>query len=99
VHARYSTAGILRTIELILGVPPMSAYDAAARPLYDAFGASPDTRPYDALPETADLEARNAATAYRAAESARLDFSREDAAPPALLNDIVWHAVRGGAAR
>jgi YVTN family beta-propeller protein len=99
VHARYSTAGILRTIELILGVPPMSAYDAVARPLYDAFGASPDTRPYDALPETADLEARNAATAYRAAESARLDFSREDAAPPALLNDIVWHAVRGGAAR
>ncbi|MBC5800121.1 MAG: hypothetical protein GIX03_02205 [Candidatus Eremiobacteraeota bacterium] len=95
VHAHHSTAGIVRTIELILGLPPLSAYDAAALPLDDAFSATPDFRPYDALPETVDLSARNTAAAYRARDSAGLDFSREDAAPDAMLTDIITHAVRG----
>lgn len=94
VHAHHSTAGILRTIELLVGLPPMSAYDAAALPFYDAFTTTPDLRPYDALPERVDLTARNTRTAYRARDSARLDFSREDAVPAATLNDILWHAVR-----
>jgi len=95
VHAHHSTAGLVRTIELILGLPPMSAYDAAALPLYDAFASTADLRPYDALPEHVDLNARNTAAAYRARDSARLDFSREDAVPDAVLNDIITHAVRG----
>ena len=94
-HEHYSTAGIVRTIEIVLGLPPMSAYDAAARPLYAAFRDTADLRPYDALPERIDVDARNAPTAYRANESARLDFSHEDAVPDATLNDLVWHAVRG----
>ncbi len=98
VHVHHSTAGIVRTIELILGLPPMSAYDAAALPLYDAFTATPDLRPYDALPERVDLSARNTAAAYRARDSAKLDFSREDAVPDAVLNDIITHAVRGARA-
>ncbi len=95
VHAHHSTAGVLRTIELILGLPPLSAYDASALPLYDAFASHADPRPYDALPATADLQARNLASAYHAAQSARLDFTKEDAVPPNVLTDIVWHAVRG----
>ncbi len=95
VHAHHSTAGILRTIELILGLPPMSAYDAAALPLDDAFTSTPDLRAFDALPERVDLNARNTAAAYRARDSAHLDFSRGDAAPDAVLNDIITHAVRG----
>ncbi|MDQ2909135.1 MAG: hypothetical protein M3R44_07285, partial [Candidatus Eremiobacteraeota bacterium] len=94
VHAHHSTAGFLRTIELLLGLPPMSAYDAAALPFYDAFTTTPDLRPYDALPQRTDLNARNTRAAYRARDSAHLDFSHEDAVPDATLNDILWHAVR-----
>jgi hypothetical protein len=94
-HVHYSTAGIVRSIELILGLKPLSAYDAAARPLYAAFKATPDLRPYNALPAQVDLEALNASSAYRARDSAAADFAHEDRVPEATLNDIVWHAVRG----
>lgn len=95
VHDHYSTTGIVRTIELILGLPPLSAYDAAALPLYDAFTARPDLRPYDALAETVDVRATNPPSAYRAKEAARLNFEREDRVSAATLNDLIWHAVRG----
>ncbi len=95
IHRHYSTAGIVRTIETILNLPPLTVYDASAQPLYAAFATVPDLRPYDALPARVDTGALNGATAYRAADSARADFSREDAVPSAELNDIVWHAVRG----
>ena len=95
VHDRFSTAGFVRTIDELLGMPPLSTYDRAARPLWAALDGKPNFTPYTALPPTADLEAKNAATAYRAADSARANFSREDGVPDAELNDIVWHAVRG----
>ena len=91
-HAHYSTAGVLRTIELLLGLPAMTYHDLAALPLYDAFTNRPDFRTYEAIPAQIDLEARNGATAYRAADSAKMDFSREDAANEADLNDILAHA-------
>jgi len=97
-HAHYSTAGIVRSIELILGLAPLSAYDAAARPLYAAFKATPDLRPFSALPAQTDLDALNAPAAYRARDAAAADFSHEDRVPDALLNDLVWHAVRGASA-
>jgi YVTN family beta-propeller protein len=97
-HAHYSTAGIVRSIELILGLKALSAYDAAARPLYAAFKANPDLRPYDALPARVDLDALSASSAYRARDSVAADFAHEDRVPEATLNDIVWHAVRGAKA-
>ena len=94
-HLTYTTAGVLRTIELILGMPPLTPYDAGARPLDAAFTDTADLRAFDALPAHIDTEALNAKAAYRARDSARLDFSREDAAPDGELNDILWHAVKG----
>jgi YVTN family beta-propeller protein len=94
-HLTYTTASVLRTIETILGLPPLTPYDAGARPLSAAFRARPDLRPFDALPAQTDTSAVNDRAAYRAADSARLDFSREDAAPDGELNDILWHAVKG----
>lgn len=96
LHRHHSTAGIVRTIETMLDLPPLSVYDATAATLADAFapGGKPDLRPYTALPARVDLTATNAATAYRARESAAMDFSREDAAPAAALDDIVAHAAR-----
>jgi hypothetical protein len=73
----------------------MSAYDAGARPLTAAFRDVPRTEPFDASPARIDLDAKNARTAYRAADSARLDLAHADRADPGALNDILWHAVRG----
>lgn len=98
VHGHHSTAGVVRTIETILGLPPLSTYDATASTLDDAFGrdatAKPDLRAFEPLPETVDLTAKNTESAYRARESARLDFSRADAVDDATLIDIVTHAAR-----
>jgi YVTN family beta-propeller protein len=98
LHVHHSTAGVVRTIELLLGLQPMSSYDAAARPLDDAFAGKADLRPFDALAETTDLKRKNGVAAYHAGESARLDFSREDAVADGTLNDLIWHAVRGAKA-
>jgi DNA-binding beta-propeller fold protein YncE len=94
-HLRYSTAGLLRTIELILGLEPLSAYDASALPLYGAFTNQPDLRPFDSVAPQIDMSLRNGPRTYRVADSGRFDFSREDGVPDAELNDILWHAVRG----
>ena len=94
-HAMYTQASVLRTIEVLLGLPPMSAYDAGAAPLSAAFTATPNLAPFDALPAQIDVRAKNGATAYRAADSARMDFAHADHVDEAELNDILWHAVKG----
>ncbi len=84
-HGRFSTVSVLRTMELILGLPPLSAYDAMAVPLYAAFSPAARAAPYRALPPTVATTARNRRTAYAAAVTARLDFSRPDANPGGVL--------------
>jgi YVTN family beta-propeller protein len=93
-HARYSTVSVVHTIELLLGLPPLSIYDQTARPMYGAFATHPvNAAPFVAVRPQIDLKAVNAKTAYGAAISAKLDFTRPDAVDPALLNDILAHAV------
>ncbi len=94
-HHMYTQASVLRTIELMLGLPPMTPYDAGAAPLVEAFGPAPTLRPFDAVAPQLNLDAKNGSTAYRAMDSARLDFKRADAIDDGTLNDILWHAVRG----
>lgn len=91
----YSTSSMLRTIELILGMPPMTQFDAAATPMFGAFTATPDPTPYTALPAGVDLEQKNEKTAWGTKESSRMDFAKEDAADDLLLNRVIWHSVRG----
>lgn len=91
----YSTSSMLRSMELILGLEPMSQFDAAARPMYASFQAELDAKPYRHRPAQVDLAAVNSPNAWGANASAQLDFSKEDAADDLLLNDIVWRSVRG----
>ncbi len=91
----YSTSSFVRSIELLLGLPPMSQYDAAAMPLYAAFGVKPDISPFSAIAPQVDLAAKNTPDAFGAKESARMDFSELDRAPMLALNQIVWKSVRG----
>ncbi|HAO78633.1 MAG TPA: hypothetical protein DCQ92_06585 [Verrucomicrobia subdivision 3 bacterium] len=91
----YSTSSLLRTMELILGLQPMSQFDAAATPMFNAFQAKPDLRPYNLAPSQVDLQERNTATSWGNAASGKMDFSKEDATDEQSLNEIVWHSVRG----
>jgi len=94
-HTMYDTASMLRTIELILGVEPMSQYDAAAFPLAGCFTDDADMTPYKALRPDIPLDERNSVLSYGASETLAMDFSREDATPEILLNEIIWKSVRG----
>jgi DNA-binding beta-propeller fold protein YncE len=90
-HEHYATVSILRTIEMMLGIKPLSTYDAMAVPMYAAFTATPNLNAYDALPPKVSLRDRNARTAYGARLSAKLNFSKPDAVSDDVLNDILAH--------
>ncbi|HET6255262.1 MAG TPA: bifunctional YncE family protein/alkaline phosphatase family protein [Puia sp.] len=94
-HTMYSTTSILRTMELILGLPVMSQYDAAATPMWNSFTATPDNAPFTALPAGTDINMRNTAMTPSAILSSQFDLSRADAVPDDLLNQVLWKAVRG----
>jgi DNA-binding beta-propeller fold protein YncE len=91
----YTTSGVLRTMELVLGLPPMSQYDAAATPMYNAFTTTPSPAPYTVLPARVPLDTKNDWNAPGAAASMRMNFSAPDLAPDLELNQIIWEAVRG----
>ena len=91
----YSTSSMLRTMELILGLEPMSQFDAAAMPMFNSFRAEPDARPYTIKPVNVDREQRNLKTAWGSEQSRKMDFSKEDAADDLLLNEVIWRSVRG----
>jgi hypothetical protein len=94
----YNTTSMLRTIELVLGLNPMTQFDASSRPMHAAFQTVPDTASFSAEKPRTALDARNPATSTTAARSQKLDFSREDRADDDELNDVLWLAVRGGPA-
>jgi DNA-binding beta-propeller fold protein YncE len=91
----YDTAAMLRTIELILGLPPMSNLDAGATPMYAAFQPAPVLTPYKIRPARIDLQEKNAANAWGAAASAAMYLAEADLAPEQALNEIIWKSVKG----
>lgn len=95
----YSTASMLRTMELILGLQPMSQFDALAMPMFACFQKDPDLRPYTALVPKADLDERVKKTAWGVKETLEMDFTKEDAADDLVLNEIIWRNVRGASER
>ncbi|MEP6995531.1 MAG: bifunctional YncE family protein/alkaline phosphatase family protein, partial [Acidobacteriota bacterium] len=91
----YTTSGMLRTIELILGLAPMSQYDAAATPMYGAFQERPDSKTFTARPAQASTGEKNDASAFGAEASLAMDLEEADRAPDFELNEIIWRSVRG----
>ncbi len=92
----YSTSSMLKTMELCLGLEPMSQFDAAARPMANAFTATPDLTPYKHRPARTDLNARNTRLAWGAEESLKLDLDEaEDRADDLVFNEIIWKSVKG----
>jgi sugar lactone lactonase YvrE len=91
----YTTCSMLRTVELILGLEPLSQFDAAAAPMRASFQASADARPFSAVGARINVAETNPLGTGTGALSARLDFSRPDAVEDQLFNRVVWAAVRG----
>ena len=86
---------MIRTIELILGLAPLSQFDAAARPMFASFTAKPDLTPYSPEPPRIDLNEINTQTAYGADRSSKMDFNEYDKIDDFELNEILWRAVKG----
>lgn len=91
----YTTASMLRTMELCLGLDPMSQFDAAATPMYRAFQGKPDLTPYECRSVTGDMNAKNDRLAWGAEKSARFNLAKEDQADDLEFNEIIWKAVKG----
>ena len=91
----YSTTSMLRTMELILALKPMSQFDAAARPMYASFTAKADATPYAVEKPRVDIHAKNVATAFGTKISETLDFSKEDLVDDLVFNEIIWKSVKG----
>jgi hypothetical protein len=91
----YTTSSMVRSIELLLGLPPMSQYDAAAMPMYASFDAAPVPTSFKVHRPACRLDAKNAPNAYGANDSAKMDFAEDDRAPMHLLNEIIWKSVKG----
>lgn len=91
----YSTTSMLRTMELILGLPPMSQHDASATPMSNAFSDVPDPTPFTHRPSAIPFWETNPDGAPMQAEMETWDFSREDAAPDIAFNEAIWKSVKG----
>jgi YVTN family beta-propeller protein len=95
VHGMYSTSGMLRTIELILGLSPMSQYDAGALPMYDCFTSKPDFTPYKKIDAQVDIDARNVAVNQSSKRSESFNLANEDKVPDRDMNEVIWKAIKG----
>ncbi len=103
MSTQYNQTSLLRTIELMLGLPPMNQLDASATPMTDCFTATPDFTPYTALTNNVPLDQMNPdpkkisdpLLRKNAQASARLPLSAPDQCPEDLLNRILWHAMKG----
>ena len=91
----YSTTSMLRTMELILGLPPMSQYDAAATPMFNSFTSEPDLASYSARPSRVSLTETNPPNAPGAQRSMEMNFEEADEAPDIEFNEIIWKAIKG----
>jgi YVTN family beta-propeller protein len=94
-HTAYTTSSLLRTIELILGLPPMTQYDAPAIPLWRCFNDTPDHPSFEVRPCLVDLNEKNLAENKWQKKSETFNFAKEDRINDADFNEVIWKAVKG----
>ncbi len=106
VSTQYNTTSMLRTMEQILGLPPMNQFDASATPMFDCFQDSPDLTPFTSVPISVPLDQMNPGSValvdpllkLHAEWSEHMNFREIDRAPEDRLNRVLWHAMKGSAA-
>jgi hypothetical protein len=92
---QYTQVGMVRTIELILGLPPMTQYDAAAVPMFACFQKQPQAVAYQPQRPKIDLNAVNTLKSYGWKVSAKMDFDDYDRVDEDQLNRILWRVAKG----
>ena len=103
VSINYNQTSVLRTMELMLGLPPMNQFDATATPMTACFTLQPDFTPYDCVTNNIPLDQmnprvsniRNPRQRHDALVSSRLPLNKPDQCPDDVLNRILWHAQKG----
>lgn len=103
VSTQYNTTSILRTMQQILGMPPMNQFDGSATPMFDCFQDVPDLRSFDSVPANVPLDQMNPGSVaitdplikQLAEWSEEMNFEQVDRAPEDRLNRVLWHAMRG----
>ena len=90
----YNTTSMLRTMELILGLRPMTMWDAGSAPMTSVFQSQADTAPYEAVKPRVSIDERNPAKSATAARSNRMNFEEADDIDDDELNDILWRSIR-----
>ena len=94
-HTAYTTTSLLRTMELILGLPPMTQYDAAATPVWRSLDSSQDHPAFNARPVNVNLNDKNTARSSWQRLSETFDFTAEDKVNDFQFNEVLWRAVKG----
>jgi hypothetical protein len=97
-HSFYTTVNMIRTMEALLGLPPMNGNDAVAALMAPLFTGAGDQPPFKADYRNRDngtIYQANTASSPMAKESSKLDFSVADAADNEVLNAILWKAAKG----
>jgi DNA-binding beta-propeller fold protein YncE len=94
-HTVYTTSSLLRTIELILGLTPMSQYDASATPLWRCFDNTPDHPVFNAQPCKWNLDEKNMTESAWQKKSEKFDLTQEDRINDNDFNEVIWKAVKG----
>ncbi len=94
-HTAYSTTSMLRTIELILGLSPMSQYDAAAVPIWRSMNNTANHPAFVARSNNIDLNLKNTTPSAWQKKSEKFDFTKEDMVSDADFNEVIWKAVKG----
>jgi YVTN family beta-propeller protein len=94
-HTMYSTSSVLRTMELILGMPPMTQYDAAAEPMWRCFTANADATTYIAKASNVDLNEKNVKANALTILSEKYNWRKEDAVPDLVFNNLLWKGIKG----
>jgi YVTN family beta-propeller protein len=92
---QYQTVSMIRTMELILGLPPLSQFDAAANPMFGSFTNEADLHPYTFEKARINLNAKNSQLAYGAERSLKMDFAEYDRVDDFELNEILWWSIKG----
>ncbi|NBT08430.1 MAG: hypothetical protein EBS98_06485, partial [Chitinophagia bacterium] len=94
-HTAYSTTSILKTIELILGMPPMSQYDAGATPLWRCFDNVPNPKGFITKPLQFDINEKNTARTAMQRKSETFNFKKEDSINDFEFNEVLWKGLKG----
>jgi YVTN family beta-propeller protein len=101
-HTYYTQPSMVRTIEQILGMPPMNIQDAIANPMTECFAGQPDYTTYTAIPNKIPLDEMNAPlhaltgkALHYAKKSMLPEFDKVDSGNDDLMNRILWFAAKG----